>query len=214
MSLSPETVLELMALSDGELAGEAKERAEALVNTDAQARQVFETMRAGHIGAWLKENLESTAVAAGADLISDTVVSRLSASSTQRAARGIRRSNGSAEPGRQWGRGARLAFGAAGAGLALAAGVLLYVGKGRLVIGDRPQVANVRGAPIDSALSGVATPAAVGQGASSEGVVVDEIDSPSHGISLFEIASAGGSPGDPRHAASVVIWIEDEQGAK
>jgi hypothetical protein len=213
MSLSLETVLALMALSDGELAGEAKERAEALVNTDAQARQLVETMRAGHIGAWLKENLESTAVAAGADRISDTVVSRLSALSTEHPARGIRRSNGSAESRRQWGRGARLAFGAAGAGLALAAGVLLYVGKeGRLVIGDRPQVANGGRAPIDSA--GATTPAAVGQAGSSEGVVVDEIDSPSHGISLFEIASAAGSPGDPRHAASVVIWIEDEQGVK
>ena len=211
MSLSPDTVLELMALADGELSGEAKERAEALVNADGQAREVVETMRAAHIGAWLRESLESRAAAAGADRISDSVVSRLSALNNDRASggarapdRGVRRS--------QRGAGVRLVFGlaSAGLGLALAAAVLLYVGQRRSMVGERSEVANRTGAPIDSASTGATTPGAVGQVTSSEGIVVDEIDSPSHSISLFEIASAG----EPRRASSVVIWIEDEQGPK
>ncbi|HEV3192563.1 MAG TPA: hypothetical protein VGY54_18770 [Polyangiaceae bacterium] len=209
MSLPLETLLELMALSDDELTGEAKERAEALVNTNGQAREVVETMRAAHIGAWLRESLESTATLAGADRISDALapkLAKLAASSKQRAqGAGVR------QPRSQWSFGARFAFGAAGAGLALAAAVLLYVGQGGLLVGRGLRVANQRAAPIDSALSGATTQGAVGQVASSEGVVVDEIDSPNHDISLFEITSAGISAGDPR-AASVVIWIEE--GAK
>jgi anti-sigma factor RsiW len=209
MRLPLETLLELMALSDGELTGEAKERAEALVNTDAQAREVVETMRAAHIGAWLKESLESTAALAGADRISDALVpklAKLAASPKQRAQSGsVRQLRG------QRSFGARFAFGAAGAGLVLAAAVLLYVGQGGLLVGRGLRVANQREAPIDSALSGATTQGVVGQVASSEGVVVDEIDSPNHDISLFEITSAGISAGNPR-AASVVIWIEE--GAK
>jgi hypothetical protein len=205
MSLSPETLLELMALSDGELTGKDKEKAEILVNSNAQAREVVETMRAGHIGAWLKESLVSRAVAAGADAISDTVVSRLSvagASDRVPPPDRVRR--------RQRFASARIVFGFVSGGLALAAAVLLYVGQRRSFVGQ-PRVADLPAAPIDSTPASARTPPGlVGQVASSEGIVVDEIDSPSHSISLFEIASAV----EPRHAASVVIWIEDEQGAK
>jgi anti-sigma factor RsiW len=209
MRLPIETLLELMALSDGELTGDAKERAEALVNTDAQAREVVETMRAAHIGAWLRESLESTAIAAGADRISDALVPKLAKLAASR--KQGPQSGGVSQPRGRRSFGARFAFGTAGAGLALAAAVLLYVGQGGLLVGRGLRVANQREAPIDSALSGATTQGAVGQVASSEGVVVDEIDAPNHDISLFEITSAGISAGDPR-AASVVIWIEE--GAK
>jgi hypothetical protein len=204
MSLSPETLLELMALSDGELTGKDKEKAEILVNSNAQAREVVETMRAGHIGAWLKESLVSRAVAAGADAISDTVVSRLSvagASDRVPPPDRVRR--------RQRLASARIVFGFVSGGLALAAAVLLYVGQRRSIVGQ-PRVADLPAAADSTPASARTPPGLVGQVASSEGIVVDEIDSPSHSISLFEIASAV----EPRHPASVVIWIEDEQGAK
>jgi hypothetical protein len=204
MSLPLETLLELMALSDGELTGEAKGRAEALVNTDAQARETVDTMRTAHIGAWLKESLESKAALAGADRISDAVVSKLSTFRSERTLDRVARPSR-----RRWSLGARVGFGVTSTGLALAAAVLLYVGRDR-VVGHGSAEADLRAPSVDSALSGATTPRAVEQVASSEGVIVDEIDSPSHSISLFEITSAGG----PSRAASVVIWIEDEQGAK
>ncbi len=209
MSLPLETLLELMALSDGELTGEAKESAEALVNTDAQARETVDTMRTAHIGAWLKESLESKAARAGADRISDAVVSKLSTFRNERALDRV------ARPSRSpWSLGARVGFGVTGTGLALAAVVLLYVGRDRAV-GHGSREADLRAPSVDSALSGATTPGAVGQVASSEGVIVDELDSPSHSISLFEITSAAASAAGGRsRAASVVIWIEDEQGAK
>jgi hypothetical protein len=75
MSLSHETMLELMALADGELQGAAKERAESLAARDEEARRVVEAMRATGVRTWLNETVERQASAA--DGIADEVMARL-----------------------------------------------------------------------------------------------------------------------------------------
>jgi hypothetical protein len=77
MSLSHETMLELMALADGELEGEAKERAESLAARDAEARRVLEAMRSTQVRSWLNDAVAQQARAA--DGIADAVMEKLDA---------------------------------------------------------------------------------------------------------------------------------------
>jgi hypothetical protein len=77
MSFSRETMLELMALADGELHGEAKERAESLAARDEEARRVVEAMRATAVRTWLNDVVSEQTRAA--DGIADDVMARLEA---------------------------------------------------------------------------------------------------------------------------------------
>jgi anti-sigma factor RsiW len=74
MSLPYETMLELMALVDGELEGEAKARAESLASRDEEARRVVEALRASGVRAWLSETVEQTRAADG---VADQVMAKL-----------------------------------------------------------------------------------------------------------------------------------------
>ena len=56
MSLSQETLFDLMALADGELEGDARERAEKLVSQSEEARRIVEGMRSPALGRLLKLN--------------------------------------------------------------------------------------------------------------------------------------------------------------
>ena len=67
MSLSHETVLELMSLADGELEGDDQERVEQLVASSDEARRVVEAMRRGDVGTWLATSMDERAGKAGAD---------------------------------------------------------------------------------------------------------------------------------------------------
>jgi hypothetical protein len=107
---------------------------------------------------------------------------------------------------------------AAGAALALAAGVAVVARSGDRAEAPRAPVASVV-APHGEVASEPAGPTVAQQNVSpQQGVEVDEIDSPSRGISVFEIplgsaAAAAGAPGQVA-PSSVVIWIDDEPGVK
>lgn len=77
MSLSRETMLELMALADGELDGDAKVRAERLVAGDVEARRTVDEFRASRLGPGLRDVMAGRADAAGADDIAAAVMGRL-----------------------------------------------------------------------------------------------------------------------------------------
>jgi len=192
-----------MGFADGELEGEAQERVEKLVASSEEARRVVEVMRGGNLGDWLSDTLEERSVAGGADGIADAVMAKAVALRPSSIASARARKTSPA----------RRAVAAGMAVFALAAGIALYARTyATHPMGDVP-VASVAPSPPPGGPAYM-TPSAVAQGTTAiHGVEVDEIDSPSHGVSVFEIpmaaAAAAASPG---HGASVVIWIEDEPG--
>jgi hypothetical protein len=214
MSLSRETMLELMALADGELHGGARERAERLVADNEEARKVVEAMRAPQLGAWLGEAVQARSAAA------DGVADALMATIASQAAGNVGPDGSAAVPATEGGGVVRLAAPPRRrAGwvpvvtlVALAAGVLLVLRSIR-----RDEVEPVPVASVTPSIPslGSATPVASVSASLSAGpirsVEVDEIDSPSRGVSVFEIplgnAAAAAGPAAP---SSVVIWIDDE----
>lgn len=208
MSLSHETLIELMSLADGELEGEAKLRAEKLVAESEEARRALEGFQAPHVGMWLSESLERRAAAAGAGQIADAVMRELAADPP--AASGVVSPTRLEEARARKASKGRVFVAAVCAVAALAAGVAVFIRSGLGEHGDRMPVASVGMPSVD--MQGPPP----GQAPPGSGVEVDEVDSPSRGISVFEIplrdlgkasASAGHSP------SSVVVWIDDE-GAK
>ncbi len=212
MSLSPDTMLELMAFADGELDESDRERVEALLAKSSEARLVVETMRSTAVPQWLAGEMYDRS---GADGIADAVMARIEASGATRdvappakvvGIRSVRSSKGSR---------VQIVAGAVVAGLALAAGVTLYVSSTSST-SDVPKapVASV-GIPSVDVQPPPVTAAAAAQ-LPSQGVEVDDIDSPSRGFSVFEIpvrtlpggAKAGSGP------SSVVIMIDDDPGSK
>jgi hypothetical protein len=95
---------------------------------------------------------------------------------------------------------------AGGAFLALAAGVILYVHAQTAQLGGHAPVASVFVPSVD--LQGTAL-------AQQGGVEVNEIDAPS--VSVFEIpagAAANVQAAGKSGPSSVVIWVDDDPGAK
>lgn len=205
MSLPPETWLDLMALADGELEGEARERAEKLVADSAEARQAVEQMRSrtGTLGSWLEEALSEETSAA--DGIADAVMARLEAkavaSPPPRAV--VRLADVRAR------RVPRPAIGVTLALLGVAAAVALYLRSSEDRPYDRSPVASVGGSNVDVE----APPTAFAK--PREDVEVNQVES-EHDITLFSIplggaAAAAANPGNP---STVVIVIEDDPAAQ
>jgi anti-sigma factor RsiW len=195
MSLSRETTLELMALADGELDGEARERAEKLLDQNEEARRLVGALRSGvpAVRAWLGETFERHSPSA--DGIANVVMARLEGSIRSPAATApIVRPPPKAR--RSW----RVRVAVASGGLAIAALVIIHVFSGKPG-DDRASIAAVgpssgtKGAPGEIAK------------ASGEGVEVEEIDSAKR-VSIFEISGVTAS------AQSVVVWIDDDQEEK
>ena len=211
MSLTQETMLELMALADGELEGEALTRVEKLVEESDEARRVVESMRGPAIGAWLDAAMNEKAEAAGADGIADAVMRKLESrdeGSKDRAQEGgvVRLADARAR------RGSRMQVGvaAAAAVLALAAGVVLYVRSvGESGVDHAPvasaTVPTVEVAPTTTVAAQAPTP--------KQAVEVNDIDTPS-GVSVYEIPAGGATAAAKASPPSVVIWIDDEEGKK
>jgi hypothetical protein len=205
-------MLQLMAFADGELEGDAHARIEALVAKSSEARLIVQAMRSPALGAWLTDEMSTRAVAA--DGIADEVMASIA--KTERAGQG-----GGAEVVRLGDRGrarkprVQIVAGVVVAALALAAGVTLYVSSvAPSTDGVKAPVASV-GIPSVDIQVPPTPPAAIAQG-QSQGVEVDEVDSPSRGFSVFEIP-AGGTPAGAAKAAapsSVVILFDDDPGAK
>jgi hypothetical protein len=206
MSLSHETILELMSLADGELEGDDRDRIERLVASSEEARRVVESMRDGEVGSWLATTAHDRAGASGADGIADAVMASVEAA----AAVGPRMSQAGglvsvAEArARRPSRFGVVATGAATA-LALAAAVALYVRAGADHPDDRAPVASV-GLPPAAPLEPPSTTMAQ---VAPTGVEVNEIDAPSRGVSVFEIpAAAAVMPS--KGGSSVVVWVEED----
>jgi hypothetical protein len=208
-------MIELMALADGELDGDARARAEALVASNEEARALVGELRRGRVGSWLRESFERRADTTGADGIVAGVMTRIGAvpSAVERPQKGTssaaRPPTGSpvrvSTQTRRVARGRWAALGAAV--LAAAAAFVLYLR--RL---PPAEMANAPRAPLHSAEVASESPAE----ALGSGVEVDEIEAPARGVSVFEIpvgeatAAAGGGP----RASSVVVWIDDPPGAR
>jgi hypothetical protein len=221
MSLSHETVLEIMSLADGELEGADKDRVERLVATSDEARRVLQSLRAAEVGAWLAESSDQRAGRSGADGIADGVMSALEKSSKGAEPRVSRtRSSGSLQDAgvvslasgraRKSSR-MQVALSAGAAALALAAAVALYVRAGGDGTTDHAPVASVRIPPVDFQVPS----ATVAQTQPAGGVEVNEIDAPSRGVSVFEIpVGAAAAVASPTGASSVVVWVDDDPGSK
>jgi hypothetical protein len=193
-----------MALADGELEGEVKDRAEKLAAADPQARQFVEALRAPALRTWLTAAVEERSRAA--DGIADAVMTRLPVAAAPDAgsATWVARDRSPSARADRAQRARRVAIGLSSAGLALAAAVAVVVrsaghGESRPVASVIPPASETN------------VPPAVAQheSAVAGGVVVDEIDSPSREVSIFQIpAMANAST-----PSSIVVWIEDEPGA-
>jgi anti-sigma factor RsiW len=183
MSLSRETMLELMAFADGELEGEDRARVERLVAESSEARSVVEAMRSPAIGAWLEGEMAERAAAA--DGIAAAVMAKL----PKRA------------PAR--GRSPAVVI-SIGAALALAAGVALILRSQGASTAVHGPVASVDTPSVD-----MQPPPSMAQ-RPTQGVEVDEVDSPSRDISVFEIPVVGAAAANANGPSSVVIMIEDE----
>ncbi|HLK38194.1 MAG TPA: hypothetical protein VKU41_15635 [Polyangiaceae bacterium] len=207
MSLSREMIIELMQLADGELEGDALERAEKLVASSDEARHAVERMRATDWGPWLEAEMLGRADAAGAGSIADAVMAKVEAATRLQQDRVVvSMPVGGVGRDRTSRRGPLVAAGFVL--VSLAAGLALYIHATRSPSeSEETPLASAGPSPrVDVA------PSAVAQGAGASGVEVDEIDSPSHGVSVFEIPMGAAAVAGAGHAPSVVIWIEDEPG--
>jgi hypothetical protein len=210
MRLTREAMLELMALADGELDGDALRRAEKLVAENDEARRVVETMRAPALAGVLGDVLDGRSAAA--DGIADAVMAKLRGGADANADAGgavVRLADARAKAASRSPRTA-IAVASSLAALAIAAGIALYVQARNQADPDLP-VASVNvphGIPSQTAKP-LASVTVLEQ---NQGVQVDEIDSPSHNVHVFEIpvSSAAAAAAFPPNASSVVIMIEDE----
>jgi hypothetical protein len=197
-----------MALADGELEGDEKARAEKALAASAEARLLVEGFRANHLAQWLGESLEERAAAA--DGIADAVMARVAREGAEERRVVSLSSTKNAKKKSRMGVAAPVAF----AALSLAAGVAMTLREADKPRDTSAPVAMTPAATEDdpqaSALAQRAAPAA------AQGVEVDEIDSVSRGVSIFEIpvvpsAAAAANAPPP---SSVVIMIEDDPATK
>lgn len=208
MSLSHETVLELMSLADGELEGDDRDRLERLVASSEEARRIVESMRQGEVGSWLASSAHDRAGVSGADGIADAVMGAVEAA----VPIGPRMSQAGGLVSVAEARARRPSrFGVVATGaatvLALAAAVALYVRAGGERVDEHAPVASV-GVPPGAPLQAPSTTMA--QVGPATGVEVNEIDAPSRGVSVFEIpAAAAVMPS--KGGSSVVVWVEEDQ---
>src|SRR5262249_26859489 len=137
MRLTRDAMIELMALADGELEGEARTRAEKLVAESDEARRILQSMRSPALGTFVADSVAARSPAA--DGIADAVMARLGGAAGVGMGVGLGVGDGAAHGGGtvvrlgdarvRARRGSRiqLAVGGALGVLALAAAVALWV---------------------------------------------------------------------------------------
>jgi hypothetical protein len=212
-----------MALADGELEGEERERVERLAAESAEAQRVVEAMRSPALGVFLVGAFEGKAAAA--DGIADAVMARIG---HEGAGAGAGAETGGvvrlADVRTRRGPRVQLLVASGLAALAVAAAIALWFqSRDVLQLGGSPVASVVAPMPVPSVepikLPTAQSAAALAQEAKGPpGVEVDEIDSPSHDVHVFEIpvgepsSTAAAAAHVPR-ASSVVIMIEEEPGS-
>jgi hypothetical protein len=216
MSLSQETMLELMQYADGELEGDARARIEALLQTSDQARGIVEAM--GALGEVVRDGVDARANAsAGGYGIADAVMAAVAgdAARAQDAHGGVV-PIGNARSARRARTGVTSAVVAA---LALAAGVFLFVTtKAPAPTAKEEPVSSMPAsaplAPAAIAPSAGAAPEEVAK-ADAPGVDLEEVRSIRNKVNVFFMpAAASAGAVAPGAAASVVVWIDDRHGGQ
>jgi hypothetical protein len=229
MSLSQDTMMELMAYADGELEGEALARTEALVQSSEEARRIVDAMTG--LGDYVRQAGDEAVAArsdfAMADGIVDAVMHKLSSEPTAK----LRRPTSIAAA-----RQRRAGTVAAVVGLvALAAGAMMIlrsneqsktevalVGPARpaeiapLETASRPGTLAAPGtsgalAQASPENSGTAPGAPAAPGSPTSGVDVEQVESPSHQVSVFYLPAVAAAATNS-NASSVVVWIGDDNG--
>lgn len=209
MTLARETVLELMALVDGALEGEAKARAERLVASDDEARRLVEALQASPVGDFVRDSVARTTDAATG--IADAVMIRLGPTAMPNAGEeGVVRL--APRPRRRSAHGPAIVA-TVGAALVLAAGIALYLRSGsQRADDDFAPVASVVLPPVGVPAPSSSQRAEAKATAATGGVEVNAIEAPSRAVSVFEIPmGAAAAAANPGHS-SVVIWVEEDAG--
>jgi hypothetical protein len=214
MSLSRDTMMELMAYADGELEGEALAKTEALVQSNEEARRIVEAMTG--VGDFVRQAADEAPHAdlSQADTIADVVMRKVNAEPTAK----LRRPT-SIPPRERRGRAAVAVV----AVLALAAGAMLLLRRDEprpeqalqqveRVESPAPSGAPPEMAPSPSAVA-QASPASSGTTAQPDtsGVDVEQVESPSHQVSVFYLPAVAAAAAN-KNASSVVVWIGDDNG--
>jgi hypothetical protein len=195
MSLSKETMLELMRYADGdaELDAASRARIEALLRASEEARGVVEAM--GALGDFVREGAsQRPGKSAAADAIADGVMAAIAQESVRVApiARARRSRAGAAS--------------AVIVALALASGVIFSLrSKLPAPIAKVEPAVTARPAPAGEPEAPSALPAALAE-AEGHGVDLEEVRSVRNKVDVFFMPPAVG--------ASVVVWIDDRHGSQ
>jgi hypothetical protein len=195
MTLSHETMLELMQYADGELDGDARARVEALLRTNEEARRVIEAM--GVLGEVVREGIEDRAASSPlADGIAESVMAAIALG----GAIGAGASGGAAVVPLARARRSRGGVAAAVVTvLALAAGVALFL------TGKAPAPVATEDIVMGSAAPRGAVEAETA--ADETGVDLKEVRSIRNKVNVFFTPTAA----TPGASTSVVVWIDDRQ---
>jgi anti-sigma factor RsiW len=192
MSLSAETMLELMAYADGELEGDDLARIETLLASDPDAERVVSSMQT--LGDCVRVTEGERRIPKIVDRIADDVMSKIEAEKARRAVvplapRPIRVRNA-------------IVAGSISAAIAIAAGWAMFVRPAD----DLPTPVAV--APkVAPKVVPTAAPVVTPDGT---GVDLDQVESPAGQVSVFYVpAVAAGGMAD-ENVSSVVLWLGDD----
>lgn len=202
MSLPEETMLELMAYTDGELAGDDLARIEQLVRTNDEARRVVEAM--GGLGDLVREAIDTRWIEQHAAPIAAAVMVKLDAEPTV-----VKKRSRESERVRQLPIGRRVGAVAVGV-LAMAAAAFLFVRAQEAKNGAGPTAsaqptASQTVSPPQTLAQGSPTSSGSQAAPGTAGVDVEQVESPSHQVSVFYLPAA--DPAANSNASSVVVWI-------
>lgn len=187
MSLSEEQVLAIMAYADRQLAGDERARVEALLGATPEARELLLSFQASPVGDWLRDEAE----AAADPRIADAVMAKLPHVSLAPVL-SLRRSGAG-----------KAVLATCFATLAAAAGVVFY-----LKLETPKPVAKAPPAAPASVPAAAPSAAVAGRETVGHGVTVEEIQSPDHDYSVYEIPASGAAASVK--SSSVVIWVDEE----
>jgi hypothetical protein len=207
-ALPKDTLLELMAYADGELAGEERARAERLIAENADAKRFVASL--GVLGSHVRRE-EAELGSLPADGIADAVMARIGgaqAGVVDLAAARAQRSAAVRGPGRSaW----KFGVVAVAAALALAAGaVFMLRGEQLGAQNDSPRPPGQHTSLLPSPLPSPRSPSPSKENVLASivaGVDVESLDAP-QAVSVFYVPAMNAAAN--ANASSVVVWIEEE----